>query len=79
MTSGRLAMFLVGRYRDRAASDARAWEYQGIFSTHERAVKACLDAGYFIFAVRVDDEITFQKMEVEVEYPLLACQRSNTA
>lgn len=38
-------VYIVGKINP---SNSREWEFEGVFSSQERAEKACLDRNYFI-------------------------------
>ena len=47
-------VWIVGKCIDAATS---AWEFQGVYSSEERAVAACLSEQWFIGPARVDEPV----------------------
>lgn len=47
-----MKVWIVGQLRDR-----KPWEFQGVFSSQEKAVAACRNERYFIGPAVVDAEI----------------------
>lgn len=46
------------------------WEFQGVFSSQEKADKACINEHYFYFGADLDAEICEESMEAPgVIYP----------
>lgn len=49
-----------------------SWEFQGIFSTREKAIGACRTIKYFIAPVNLDEELPKETtLFKDLEYPLL--------
>lgn len=61
-------MWLVGQYRAET-EDGPVWDYQGTYSTRERALAACRTPDYFIMATKLDAEVPHEAELVTVEYP----------
>jgi len=50
--------------------EGSVWEFQGIFSSREKAVNACISENYFIFSCELDLEIPKEKVPMpETCYP----------
>ena len=49
-----MKVWIVGQYR------APSWDFQGVFSTEEKAVAACRDANYFVAPAELDAEVPHQ-------------------
>lgn len=60
-------MWLVGQYRSGESGNV-IWEFQGIFSTREKAMAACRNVNYFIHEVVMDEEIPDEPLIMDVEY-----------
>jgi hypothetical protein len=59
-------MFLVGRLDDAS----RSWDYQGVFSTKEKAESACRDSSYFFYPIVIDIELPHETMVApDIEWP----------
>lgn len=61
-------LWIVGQIREGAQ-----WEFQGVFSTEERAVAACRTEDYFVARVGLDAELPHETSEWTVAdswYPL---------
>lgn len=48
-------LWLVGQYKGGEEPDTQ-WDFQGIFSTRDKAVDACRNERYFVVPVIVDQE-----------------------
>lgn len=65
----RPGLFLVGQFR--AKTDAgTAWDFQGVFSTREAAIAACVLPTFGVMAVTLDETLPVEMSEQETEYPL---------
>jgi hypothetical protein len=45
-----------------------AWEWQGLFSTEEKAVAACRNEDYFIFPIILDEELPDKTINIQDAY-----------
>lgn len=64
-------LWLCGQYRSGEKLTEIVWDFQGIFSTKEKAVAACLNKNYFIAPIKLDEEIPdAPEFMPDVEYPL---------
>jgi len=63
-------LWICGQYRGGEISNV-IWDFQGIFSEKEMAIRACRDRNYFIAPVTLNENVP-DKDEVwpGVEYPL---------
>jgi len=53
------------------SEDGHTWDFQGVFSTEEKAKAACKNDSYFIGPVVLDEEISEETIEWEgCYYPL---------
>lgn len=58
-------LWLVGQVR------GKDWEFQGVFSTEEKAIQACRNRNYFIAPIEVDTEAPDSAEPFPLcEYPL---------
>lgn len=57
-------VFVVGK----ALDDPGAWELQGVFTSEERAVAACLNWRYFVGPLKIDKEISDKTMQWDGAY-----------
>jgi hypothetical protein len=63
-----LTMWLCGQAK---SEDGKCWEFQGIFSTREKAIAACRHEWYFIAPVELDAELPDETIEMPgAYYPL---------
>ena len=59
-------MYLVGRI----CTEVFEWDFQGVFSSREKAIAACRDSSYFFYPVSLDEEIPHESMEApNIEWP----------
>lgn len=49
-------LWIVGQFLPKDGS-LSAWEFQGIFDSEERAIKACINSNYFIGPAELNAEI----------------------
>ncbi len=64
----RKELWLCGQAK---SEDGRCWEFQGIFSTKEKAIAACRHEWYFIAPVELDAELPDETVEMAgAYYPL---------
>jgi hypothetical protein len=63
-------LWIVGQYR--SGEDLNAvWDFQGVFSSREKAIAACRDRNYFIAPATLDAALRHEPFEWEgCEYPL---------
>ena len=62
--------WLVGQYRSGKFPDI-IWEFQGLFTNEDLAIKACKNSNYFYHKVKVNEELPEETFEFpEVIYPL---------
>ena len=59
-------LFFVGQYKE----TKETYEIQGIFSTKEKALKACKDRTYFINPLTLDKESPQKSTKWDGYYPL---------
>jgi len=52
----RLKFWIVGHYRMQTQSGS-VWDFQGLFFTKRRAIKACKNKNYFIAPISLNQEI----------------------
>lgn len=65
-----MKFWICGQYRSGDPLNT-VWDFQGIFSTKEKAIKACLSRNYFIVSAKLDEEIPDEtKTWPGVKYPL---------
>jgi hypothetical protein len=50
-------LWIVGQTRTSDEESALEWDFQGVFSTEERAVAACRDSSYFVAPATLDKEL----------------------
>jgi len=64
------ALFLVGKFIAET-SEGIAWEFQGVFSSREKAIAACRTPMYCIMPIELDADIPDAPHEFPIcEYPL---------
>jgi hypothetical protein len=51
-----MKLWLCGQAKGDYETGADRWEFQGIFSSEEKAINACLAENYFIYPVELDKE-----------------------
>ncbi len=67
-----MKLWIVGQYKSGIGKEIR-WEMQGVFSTKEKAIKACRNYKYFIGSEILDQEIPDETTTFkDFEYPLEA-------
>jgi hypothetical protein len=44
--------------------EGQGWEFQGVFSSEELAIKACRDWTYFIAPMTLDEEVPHETFEM---------------
>lgn len=49
-----MKLYIVGKKTTDDSAD-KSWEFQGVFSTEQKAVAACLTAFYFVGPADLDD------------------------
>ena len=59
-------LWFVGQYKEKKDT----FEIQGIFSTEERALKACKDRNYFIHPLMLDEELPHETTKWKGYYPI---------
>jgi len=65
-----ITLWLVGRYKG-GKFPSVAWDFQGIFTTREAALSACLDKTWFVGQVEINKPLPKDTIEMpSVEYPL---------
>lgn len=65
-----MELWLCGQYRSGLTGDV-VWDFQGVFSTKEKAIEACRNRNYFIAPVKIDEELPDETMvHPGCEYPL---------
>jgi len=63
-------LWLCGQYRSGELPNV-IWDFQGLFSTKEKAIEACENRNYFIVPVKVDEAAPSESTEWPgVEYPV---------
>ncbi|MEN6375545.1 MAG: hypothetical protein ABFD75_12325 [Smithella sp.] len=66
-----MELWLCGQYRSGEKIGEIIWDFQGVFSAKDKAIRACRNRNYFIAPIDVDKEIPDQIEEMpNVEYPL---------
>lgn len=60
-------MWLVGQYRSGMSGDV-VWDFQGIFSTKKKAMKAMRNDKYFIHEVTLNEELPDETIIMDMEY-----------
>lgn len=63
-----MTLWLVGQYRESAQAGV-VWDFQGVFSSKEKAVAACRTSSYFVVSVEVDEEAPEEIKPWRVHYP----------
>ena len=68
-----MTLWLVGQYRKPDPVANVAWEFQGVFTTKEKAIAACRAKHYWIAPVELDQEWPDETMAdfPGMYYPLL--------
>ena len=65
-----MTLWLCGQYQGSLKTGATAWDFQGIFSTKDKAISACKGWGYFIAPVFLDMELPGESVIFpNLEYP----------
>lgn len=63
--------WLCGQYKFSEELESTVWEFQGVFSTRDRAVMACCDSNYFITPVVLNEELPGATTRMpNIEYPI---------
>ena len=52
-----MKLWLCGQLKSKWSPKGSIWEFQGIFSNKKKAVKACIKENYFIFPIKLDQEL----------------------
>ncbi len=63
-------LWYVGRARGGEFPDC-VWDFQGVFSSEQRAVAASRDPTYFVSPIALDEELPHESMETPGYYPLV--------
>ena len=64
------AWWICGQLRGNYKSKGSIWDFQGVFSSRAKAIKACRNENYFIFSARLDQELPDERMEApDAVYP----------
>jgi hypothetical protein len=50
-------LWICGRLTHGYQESGSPWEFQGVFSSEEKAVEACRDWSYFIFTAALDEAL----------------------
>lgn len=65
-----MKVWIVGKWI-RDYSDTVGWEFQGVFSSYEKAVAACVNRDFFVGPAVLDAELPFEKHDwVDCKFPL---------
>ena len=65
-----MRLWLCGQIRMKRGKPYR-WEFQGVFSTEDKAVRACRNENYFIYPCTLDEELPDERFApMETRYPL---------
>ena len=68
-----IELWLVGQYRsggENGVGDV-VWDFQGVFSTRDKAIAGCRNRNYFIAPLTIDGEVPDETEEFPgCEYPL---------
>lgn len=52
-----MKLWICGQLRGKWKPNGSIWEFQGVFSTKPKAIKACRNSKYFIFSAKLDEEL----------------------
>jgi len=52
-----MTLYLVAQTREWISEDQVQWDFQGIFSTEEKAIAACRNWDYCYMPVKLDEEL----------------------
>lgn len=58
-----MIVYIVGQYKENAN-----WEFQGVFSTEEKAIEACVNDSYFIGPATLDRTLPEETCEWKNAY-----------
>ena len=65
-----MKLWLCGQLKGKWSPKGSKWEFQGIFSNKKKAVKACKNENYFIFPIKLDQELPVETViPSEYYYP----------
>lgn len=72
-------VWIVGQHKGVAKDGHMVWEFQGVFSTEEKAAAASRTPDYFVAGpYEVDQELPHERRDVEVRWPVTeAIDRAN--
>ena len=63
--------WVCGQRRGKDRKGNAAWDFQGVFSTRDRAVNACRGPNWFVAPVYIDEVVPSEKIDWPgLEYPL---------
>ena len=70
-----MRLWYVGRFREQVNGEEFrcVWEFQGVFSTEEKAVAACRDHTYFVVPIELDQELAHETVEPAGCYYPIPC------
>ena len=67
---GEMKLWICGQYREGELGKA-IWDFQGVFSSKENAIKACKNPNYFVAPAILDKELPSEPTEwPDVIYPI---------
>lgn len=65
-----MKLWICGQLRSYSKAKGSVWDFQGAFSTKKKAEKACRNEKYFIFSVKVDQELSDTQVDAkDAVYP----------
>lgn len=59
-----MKLWLVGQYK----IDGETWEFQGVFDSEEKAIKACVNDMFFIAPITLNEELPLESAEMPKAY-----------
>ena len=65
-----MRVYLVGQHRNEYP-EGNVWEWQGVFSTEEKARAACRNWRYFYTPLELDENAPDESVMVDVTFPII--------
>ena len=68
-------LWIVGKFV-KPSPMGSVWDFQGIFDSENKAIKACISKDYFYASVELNKTIPDESVEWDVIYPQLTTNKS---
>ena len=65
-------LWICGQLKGEWEETGSIWEFQGVFSSEEKAHNACRNENYFIFPAKLDEELPVESVLPDrASYPMM--------